>query len=83
MLQYLPENRLFWPPLTIRCIECRSFGRQLLVGVCTMDRLADYEWKDKTGTDVAPPPTLAAIANLQTTDAGQLPSHYWPDPAVT
>jgi len=48
--QELPQNRLFWPPLTIRCVECRSFGRQLLVGVCTVDRLAAYEWKDKATT---------------------------------
>jgi len=63
-LQYLPENRLFWPPLTIRCIECRSFGRLLLAGVCTVDRLAEYEWKEKTTSDestAAPATTKAQV----------------------
>jgi len=66
-VQYLPENRVFWPPLTIRCIECRSFGRQLLVGVCTVDRLAEYEWKNRTthDDDHEPAPTI----DVQLTDA--------------
>jgi len=65
VLQYLPENRLFWPPLSIRCIECRSFGRQLLVGVRSVDRLAQYEWTGKTTTSDAP-----ATTHVQTTEAG-------------
>lgn len=67
-IQELPDNRLYWPPLTIRCIECRSFGRELLVGVTTVDRLADYEWKDETTVDVIQPlPTI----ELPLTDAGE------------
>jgi len=68
-VQYLPEDRQFWPPLTIRCIECRSFGRQLLVGVCTVDRLEDYEWKDKTVDDALSGPP--AIIQTQTVECGQ------------
>jgi len=64
-VQYLPENRLFWPPLTVRCVECRTFGRQLLVGVCTVDRLADYEWKDETANDAS------ATSQANVTNCGQ------------
>ena len=32
-LQYmdveLPENELYWPPITIRCVDCRNFGREV------------------------------------------------------
>jgi len=36
----------------------------LLVGVCTVDRLAAYEWKDKTTSDpvcVTGPPTTTQM----------------------
>ncbi|ESO89647.1 hypothetical protein LOTGIDRAFT_125029, partial [Lottia gigantea] len=28
----LPENEHYCPPITIRCVDCRSFGRYVLVG---------------------------------------------------
>jgi len=68
-LQELPQNRLFWPPLTIRCIECRSFGRQLLVGVCNVDRLAVYEWKEDTTSDALTCP--APTNQMQVTEGGK------------
>ena len=34
-LQYmdveLPENELYWPPITIRCVDCRNFGREVIL----------------------------------------------------
>lgn len=31
-LQDLPENELLHPPLNIRVVDCRAFGRYILVG---------------------------------------------------
>jgi len=70
-MQELPQNRLFWPPLTIRCVECRSFGRQLLVGVCTVDRLAAYEWKDMDATCSSSSDSLAGPTLQVTAEPGQ------------
>ena len=36
-LQYmdveLPENELYWPPITIRCVDCRNFGREVCMSM--------------------------------------------------
>ena len=32
----LPDNENFWPPITLRVIDCRNFGREVLVGVATI-----------------------------------------------
>ncbi|ELU05062.1 hypothetical protein CAPTEDRAFT_184805 [Capitella teleta] len=45
-LQYfdldMPDNEMWWPPLTIRCVDCKNFGRENLVGTCTVNFLANY-----------------------------------------
>ena len=40
----LPENELFWPPITIRVVDCRKFGRDVLVGTCTITNVQKYIW---------------------------------------
>ena len=40
----LPENELFWPPITIRVVDCRKFGRDVLVGTCTITQVQKYIW---------------------------------------
>ncbi len=25
----LPDSELYWPPITIRCVDCRNFGREV------------------------------------------------------
>ncbi|KAI8499156.1 synaptic vesicle exocytosis [Branchiostoma belcheri] len=41
----LPENELFMPPLTIRCVDCRNFGRFTLVGTHVVNSLHKFMYK--------------------------------------
>ncbi|PVD23896.1 hypothetical protein C0Q70_17171 [Pomacea canaliculata] len=38
----LPENDLYCPPITIRCVDCRSFGRFTLVGTHVISKLHKF-----------------------------------------
>ncbi|XP_012269850.2 otoferlin isoform X2 [Athalia rosae] len=38
----LPEQELYRPPLTIRAVDCRSFGRYTLVGTHTINSIHRY-----------------------------------------
>ncbi|XP_076646228.1 otoferlin isoform X2 [Halictus rubicundus] len=38
----LPEQELYRPPLTIRAVDCRSFGRYTLVGTHTINSIHKY-----------------------------------------
>ncbi|XP_077301198.1 ferlin family C2 domain-containing myoferlin misfire [Arctopsyche grandis] len=38
----LPEQELYRPPLTIRVVDCRSFGRYTLVGTHTINSIHNY-----------------------------------------
>lgn len=38
----LPEDQMYCPPITIRCVDCRSFGRFVLVGTHTINSLQRY-----------------------------------------
>ena len=42
VLQELPEQELYRPPLTIRCVDCRSFGRFTLVGTHMINSIHKY-----------------------------------------
>lgn len=43
----LPEDQIYCPPITIRCVDCRSFGRFVLVGTHTINSLQRYMYKSK------------------------------------
>ena len=45
--QDLPENEHYCPPLTIRVVDCRQFGRFSLVGTHTVSNLANYKLNPK------------------------------------
>lgn len=38
----LPEQELYRPPLTIRAVDCRSFGRYTLVGTHMINSIHKY-----------------------------------------
>lgn len=42
VVQELPEQELYRPPLTIRCVDCRSFGRFTLVGTHMINSIHKY-----------------------------------------
>ncbi|XP_060603709.1 otoferlin-like isoform X5 [Ruditapes philippinarum] len=38
----LPENELYCPPITIRCVDCRNFGRYVLVGTHVINSIHKF-----------------------------------------
>lgn len=44
----LPENELYCPPITIRCVDCRSFGRFVLVGSHIIKSLSKFMYVPTT-----------------------------------
>nr|XP_012219690.1 PREDICTED: otoferlin-like isoform X2 [Linepithema humile] len=44
----LPEQELYRPPLTIRAVDCRSFGRYTLVGTHTINSIHKYMYSPLT-----------------------------------
>ncbi|XP_076320149.1 otoferlin-like isoform X2 [Tachypleus tridentatus] len=47
----LPDQELYCPPLTIRVIDCRSFGRFTLVGTHSISSLQKFMYKPITKKD--------------------------------
>ena len=47
-LQYLPDNTALWPPIAIRCVDCRKFGREVLVGTHIVNQVIKYFHEDET-----------------------------------
>ncbi|XP_074657543.1 otoferlin-like [Tubulanus polymorphus] len=39
----LPENDLYWPPIMIRCVACRSFGRQITAGIHVISYIQKFD----------------------------------------
>lgn len=48
----LPEQELYRPPLTIRCVDCRSWGLFTLVGTHTINSIHKYMYIPPTAKDV-------------------------------
>ncbi|BES98342.1 Hypothetical protein NTJ_11157 [Nesidiocoris tenuis] len=44
----LPEQELYQPPLTIRAVDCRSFGRFTLVGTHMINSVQKYTYSPQT-----------------------------------
>ncbi|KAK3090409.1 hypothetical protein FSP39_011632 [Pinctada imbricata] len=44
----LPENELYCPQITIRCVDCRNFGRFVLVGTHTINSLHKFMYVPTT-----------------------------------
>ncbi len=48
----LPDQEMYCPPLTIRVMDCRSFGRFVLVGTHMIASLSKYAFKENDGKDL-------------------------------
>ncbi|XP_056017603.1 otoferlin-like isoform X2 [Ostrea edulis] len=44
----LPENELYCPPITIRCVDCRNFGRYVLVGTHVINSIHKFMYVPTT-----------------------------------
>lgn len=49
-LQELPDNELYCPPITIRCVDCRNFGRYVLVGTHVINNINKFMYIPTTKT---------------------------------
>ena len=47
----LPEQELYCPPLTIRVVDCRSFGRFTLVGTHVINTIHKFLYQPVTKRD--------------------------------
>lgn len=53
--QFLPKEELYMPPLVIKVIDHRQFGRKPVVGQCTIDRLDRFRCDPYAGKeDIVP-----------------------------
>ena len=44
LVQELPEQEIYCPPVTIVVVDCRSFGRVALVGTHIISNVHSYMW---------------------------------------
>ena len=45
---YIPEQEIYCPPLTIRVVDCRSFGRFTLVGTHVINSIHKFLYQPVT-----------------------------------
>ncbi|XP_069993363.1 otoferlin-like isoform X1 [Penaeus vannamei] len=61
----LPEQELYCPPITIRVVDCRSFGRFTLVGTHIISNLHRYTWTPTTKREKEAAARNASLVQLQ------------------
>lgn len=54
----LPVEEMYAPPITIRCVDCRSFGRYTLVGTHQITSIHKYIHRQVPKEDLKSYPTL-------------------------
>lgn len=64
----LPEQELYRPPLTIRAVDCRSFGRYTLVGTHMINSIHKYMFKPVTKRDREAEERKKSLYQLRTPD---------------
>ncbi|XP_017781557.1 PREDICTED: otoferlin-like isoform X2 [Nicrophorus vespilloides] len=72
----LPEQELYRPPLTIRAVDCRSFGRYTLVGTHMINSIHKYIYTPLTKKEAE---ERKRSMNLKPLDGGELqtiPNHF-------
>ena len=50
VFQELPDNEIFCPPITIRAVDCRNFGRYVLVGTHVINNMSKFMYIPTTKT---------------------------------
>ncbi|XP_050683960.1 otoferlin-like [Leptidea sinapis] len=64
----LPDQDLYRPPLTIRVLDCRSFGRVTLVGTHTINSIHKYMYTPQTKRDREIENRKKPLINLENID---------------
>ncbi|XP_067008818.2 otoferlin [Anabrus simplex] len=73
----LPEQELYRPPLTIRCVDCRSFGRYTLVGTHTINSIHKYMYVPQTKRDREAEERKRSLQQLQAMEANGGPQQSY------
>ncbi|XP_064626480.1 otoferlin-like [Lineus longissimus] len=63
----LPDNELYCPPITIRCVDCRNFGRFVLVGTHVINNIQKFRFV----------PTTKSVKNAAAMWGVQSPWPFW------
>lgn len=79
----LPEQELYRPPLTIRAVDCRSFGRYTLVGTHMINSIHKYMYNPMTKKEKEAEERKRSLAQSNTTGdspdiPNQTPNHLVP-----
>lgn len=76
----LPEQELYRPPLTIRVVDCRSFGRYTLVGTHTINSIQKYTYTPITKRDKDAEERKKSLNHLRALDTNvelqTTPNHF-------
>uniref|UniRef100_A0A673HFN2 Otoferlin-like n=1 Tax=Sinocyclocheilus rhinocerous TaxID=307959 RepID=A0A673HFN2_9TELE len=77
----LPENELLHPPLNIRVVDCRAFGRYTLVGSNAVTSLRKFIYRpsDKSVSNWS---AMGVTTNIVFSSAEEVVIHTVPEPAV-
>ncbi|XP_023694974.1 otoferlin-like isoform X2 [Paramormyrops kingsleyae] len=68
----LPENELLHPPINIRVVDCRAFGRFTLVGSHAVTTLRKYIYRPTDKSDNSWSPTEEIVVNMQETSVRKM-----------
>ncbi|KRT84296.1 C2 domain containing protein [Oryctes borbonicus] len=77
----LPEQELYRPPLTIRAVDCRSFGRYTLVGTHTINSIHKYMYTPLTKREKEAEERRKSLHPLKALD--YIENNYLPNTIVT
>lgn len=56
--KYLPKKRVYCPPLNIRIVDHRAFGRKPVVGLHCISSVDDHRVDEETLANFKPPPLV-------------------------
>lgn len=77
----LPEQELYRPPLTIRAVDCRSFGRYTLVGTHMINSIHRYMYTPLTKKEKEAEEKRKSIHQLKTLD--YIENNYLPNTYIS
>jgi len=61
----LPDNEMYCPPITIRCVDCRNFGRFILVGTHVINNVHKFFYNPPSKAVNENPPSKAVNENTK------------------
>ncbi|KAK3919848.1 Otoferlin, partial [Frankliniella fusca] len=79
----LPEQELYRPPLTIRAVDCRSFGRYTLVGTHMINTIHKYMYTPLTKREREAEERKRSLQQLQNLDGSAAGAGHHPTVVIS